>query len=162
MTEPEVLSAPRTSRAVLIAVAVLIALLGILAGAGGGVGYLLHSGFRKPVERSYGVSVFLKADATEAQRTALRDQLEKAPHQGEVVFETKAQALARFKELWKDDPEFLAKVGPNSLPESYRLSWKGTTFDCGPMKAAGKMPGVNDVVITMYPEKKEPGGSIRC
>ncbi|WP_143234845.1 permease-like cell division protein FtsX [Paractinoplanes atraurantiacus] len=162
MTEPEAPSTPRSSRPVLIAVAVLIALVGILAGAGGGVGYLLYAGFRKPVERSYDISVFLKSEVTEAQKTAVRDQLERAPHQGEVKFESRAQALARFKELWKDDPEFVNQVGPNSLPESYRFTWRGATFDCEPLAAVRKLPGVNDLVIVMYPTKNEPAGSIRC
>ncbi|XVU23769.1 permease-like cell division protein FtsX [Actinoplanes sp. CA-054009] len=166
MTELEVLSPPvppvSPRRPLLIAVAVLIALLGVLAGAAGGVGYLLYAGFEKPVERSYDISVFLKPEATEAQKKAIHDQLAKVPHEGEVRFENRDQALARFKELWKDEPSFAEQVNAKSLPESYRLTSKVAAFDCAPMKVAGQMAGVNDVVIVMYPVKNEPGGSIRC
>jgi cell division transport system permease protein len=40
------------------------------------------------------------------------------------TYETKDQAFKRFQELWQDSPDFVKSIGPNSLPESFRVKLK--------------------------------------
>src|SRR3712207_3602157 len=65
------------------------------------------------------VSIFLKADVTQAQRDQLRAELEAMPDVEEVYFEDKQQAYERFKEQFKDSEEIVANTPPDVLPESF-------------------------------------------
>jgi cell division transport system permease protein len=70
------------------------------------------------------VSIFLRTDVTDAQRTAINAAIDSSPLVASKIYETQAQAFAKFQELWKDSPEFVKSVGPESLPESYRVKLK--------------------------------------
>ena len=70
------------------------------------------------------VSIFLRTDVTDAQRTAINAAIDGSPLVASKVYETRAQAFEKFKELWKDSPDFIKSVGPDSLPESYRVKLK--------------------------------------
>ncbi|SNY28780.1 permease-like cell division protein FtsX [Paractinoplanes atraurantiacus] len=70
------------------------------------------------------VSIFLRSDVTEAQRQAVDQAISSNPLVAERTYETREEALKRFQELWKDSPEFVKAVGPNSLPESFRVKLK--------------------------------------
>lgn len=67
------------------------------------------------------VSIFLRDDVTLAQTAALRDTLWTDPAVREVRFESREQAYERFKRLWADSPDFVASVGVDSLPQSFRV-----------------------------------------
>src|SRR5882724_9873757 len=70
------------------------------------------------------VSIFLRTDVTDAQRQAIDQAISSSPLVASRSYETRAQALARFQELWKDQPDFVMSIGPNSLPESFRVKLK--------------------------------------
>jgi cell division transport system permease protein len=70
------------------------------------------------------VSIFLRTDVTDAQRTAINAAIDGNPLVLNKVYETREQAFEKFKELWKDSPDFIKSVGPDSLPESYRVKLK--------------------------------------
>jgi len=70
------------------------------------------------------VSIFLRTDVTDAQRQAIDQAISSSPLVASQSYETRAQALARFQELWKDQPDFVKSIGPNSLPESFRVKLK--------------------------------------
>jgi cell division transport system permease protein len=70
------------------------------------------------------VSVFLKSDITDTQRQAIDSAIAQSPLVKSRSYETKEQAFARFKELWQDSPDFVKSIGPNSLPESFRVKLK--------------------------------------
>jgi cell division transport system permease protein len=70
------------------------------------------------------VSIFLKQDVTPEQRTELEASLKSDPLVREVNFETKDQAHARFKELFRDAPDLVNAVSPDKLPESFRVKLK--------------------------------------
>ena len=70
------------------------------------------------------VSIFLRTDVTDAQRSAIDQAISTSPLVASKTYETRAQALARFQELWKDQPDFVKSIGPNSLPESFRVKLK--------------------------------------
>lgn len=67
------------------------------------------------------VAIFLRQDITGRQRQALQDALRADPLVRSLLFETRQQAYVRFKELWRDSPDFVAAVDESQLPESFRL-----------------------------------------
>jgi cell division transport system permease protein len=70
------------------------------------------------------VSIFLREDVTEAQRTAINQAIDGNPLVQSKTYETRQQAFEKFKLLWQDSPEFINSVGPESLPESFRVKLK--------------------------------------
>jgi cell division transport system permease protein len=70
------------------------------------------------------VSVFLRTDITAAQRQAIDSAIAQSPLVKERTYETREQAFKRFQELWQDSPDFVKSIGPNSLPESFRVKLK--------------------------------------
>jgi hypothetical protein len=68
-------------------------------------------------------AVILPGDAeghvTGGQLSALRSVLEHDARVRTVVFESREQAYQRFSKLWAKYPDFVASVGPESLPESF-------------------------------------------
>ena len=70
------------------------------------------------------VSVFLTADITDGQRASLDAALTASPLVRDKVYETKAQALARFRKMFQDSPALVDAVRPDSLPESFRVRLK--------------------------------------
>jgi len=67
------------------------------------------------------VSIFLRTDVTDAQRQAIDQAISTNPLVKEKTYETREQAWKRFQELWQDSPDFVKSIGPNSLPESFRV-----------------------------------------
>jgi hypothetical protein len=66
-------------------------------------------------------AVFLSEPVTEAQRTAVRERLERLPIVDTVWHESKAEAFAAFREQFRDAPELTEGVRPEAMPESYRV-----------------------------------------
>ncbi len=70
------------------------------------------------------VSIFLKADITDDQRTALSSDLHADPLVKEVFYESKQVAWQRFSTQFKDAPDLVNATKPDSLPESFRVKLK--------------------------------------
>src|SRR5690349_24916413 len=51
------------------------------------------------------VSVFLRTDVTDAQRSAIDQQITSSPLVASKLYETREQALKWFKKLWSDSPD---------------------------------------------------------
>ncbi|MGX6601977.1 permease-like cell division protein FtsX [Micromonosporaceae bacterium Da 78-11] len=92
------------------------------------------------------VSIFLRTDVTEAQRQAIEQSISTNPLVLERTYETREQAFKRFQVLWEDSPDFVKSIGPNSLPESFRVKLKDPeqykTF-ADQMKG---MQGIQDII----------------
>jgi cell division transport system permease protein len=92
------------------------------------------------------VSIFLRTDVTDAQRQAVDQAISSNPLVVNKTYETRDEALKRFQELWADSPDFVKAVGPNSLPESFRVKLKDPeqykTFS-DQMKG---MQGIQDII----------------
>ncbi|MEU7614686.1 permease-like cell division protein FtsX [Micromonospora rifamycinica] len=67
------------------------------------------------------VSIFLKTDVTEQQRTDLDAKLKSDPLVKEVLYVNKDEAYKTFKEMYQDAPDLVNAVKPDLLPESFRL-----------------------------------------
>jgi len=92
------------------------------------------------------VSVFLDEDISESQRFNLDAALRADPIVRDLRFETREQAYAQFVKLWKDSPEFVASVGPDNLPESFRMTLAEPTRYPEFAAEILRQPGVGDVV----------------
>jgi cell division transport system permease protein len=70
------------------------------------------------------VSIFLKNDVTEAQRTALQGDLRSDSLVQNVIYESREVAWQRFKTQFRDAPDLVNATKPDSLPESFRVKLK--------------------------------------
>jgi cell division transport system permease protein len=92
------------------------------------------------------VSIFLTADITDGQRASLDAALTASPLVRNKVYETKAQALARFRKMFQDSPALVDTVRPDSLPESFRVNLKNPeAYDEFARELAGR-PGIQLIV----------------
>ena len=72
------------------------------------------------------VSIFLKADITDEQRSALDGELRADPlvAEGGVTYESREEAYENFRQLYRDSPDLVESVKPDTLPESFRVKLK--------------------------------------
>lgn len=70
------------------------------------------------------VSIYLKNDVTPEQRSDLESKLKGDDLVQRYVYETKEQAYENFKKMFSDAPDMVQSVGPNEMPESFRVKLK--------------------------------------
>jgi len=70
------------------------------------------------------VSIFLKGDVTAEQRDGLQNDLKADPLVQSVYHETKEQAYTNFRQLYREAPDLVESVKPDTLPESFRVKLK--------------------------------------
>ncbi|WP_199515681.1 permease-like cell division protein FtsX [Nucisporomicrobium flavum] len=70
------------------------------------------------------VSIFLREDVTDAQRSAINQAIDQSPLVQQKTYESREDAWKKFQVLWADSPDFVKSVGPDSLPESFRVKLK--------------------------------------
>lgn len=83
----------------------------------------------KNIEQDISFSVYLKDNLTDAQRDPLRQRIEQDPNVVTVSYISKEQALANFRDRFKDNPEVLKSVTvtDNVLPASFEVKLKDLT-----------------------------------
>ncbi|MBB2945557.1 hypothetical protein FB565_005290 [Actinoplanes lutulentus] len=67
------------------------------------------------------VWISLRPDITDPQRSALAGSLGSDALVREMTYDSPEQAYERFKDLWRDSPEFVEAIDETSLPSSFRL-----------------------------------------
>jgi cell division transport system permease protein len=67
------------------------------------------------------VSIYLADGVTDAQRDAIAAQLESSPEVKNYIYESKADAYARFKQQFQEQPALIANTPEDALPESFRV-----------------------------------------
>jgi cell division transport system permease protein len=70
------------------------------------------------------VAVFLTDDISLEQQNRLGEMLNDMPEVSTVHYESKDEAYARFKELFKSNPSLVENVSKDALPASYRVKLK--------------------------------------
>jgi cell division transport system permease protein len=70
------------------------------------------------------VSIFLKNDVTDEQRTSLQSDLKGDPLVQTVIYESRDTAWQRFRTQFRDAPDLVNATKPESLPESFRVKLK--------------------------------------
>jgi cell division transport system permease protein len=67
------------------------------------------------------VSIFLADGVTDPQRQAIKTKLEGSPEVKSFIYESKAEAYARFKQQFSQQPELVQNTPQDALPESFRV-----------------------------------------
>jgi cell division transport system permease protein len=70
------------------------------------------------------LSVYLRNDITQAQLDALQKKIQANPEVKNYQFLTHEDAYNEFKKLFQDEPDIIAAVSPDTLPQSFRISLK--------------------------------------
>jgi len=109
-------------RNVTMTIAMIITMMVSLTLLGASVLLLLQVNIMKDVyyERIE-ASVFLVNDIKEADKSAIKSQLDNDPLVREARFESRDEAYARFSEIYQDAPDFVAATKKEALPESFRV-----------------------------------------
>jgi len=97
------------------------------------------------------VSIFLCDDRTcpeitPEQQEQLREELEAQPVVAEVFFESKDDAYARFRELFRDQPNLVDSVDPDVLPASFRVRLENPQLFNVIAEQFEAYPGVEEIV----------------
>ena len=73
------------------------------------------------------VSIYLKGDITDDERTAIKEKLAGDTLVRESFYESKELAYENFKKMFSDAQDMVESVGPAEMPESFRVSLKDPT-----------------------------------
>jgi cell division transport system permease protein len=92
------------------------------------------------------VSVFLTEDVTGQQRTDVGAALRALPVVRDVHYESKEEAVRRYRLQFKDQPALLAVGTVENLPESFRVKLRDPTQFETVRSAVDGMPGIEEVV----------------
>ncbi|MFA9444548.1 permease-like cell division protein FtsX [Egicoccus sp. AB-alg6-2] len=97
------------------------------------------------------VSIFLCdgrtcPEITPEQQQQLREDLEAQPVVAEVFFESKEDAYARFRELFRDQPNLVESVDPDVLPASFRVRLENPQLFNVIAEQFEAYPGVEEIV----------------
>jgi cell division transport system permease protein len=92
------------------------------------------------------VSIFLREDVTDAQSAAISQAIDRSPLVKTKTFESREQAFEKFKVLWRDSPDFIKSVGPESLPASYRVKLKDPEQYKAFASQVEGLPGIQEIV----------------
>jgi cell division transport system permease protein len=92
------------------------------------------------------ISIFLDENVTPPQRDEIDGTLRRLPLVQSVTYESKAEAYRRFKLQFQDQPDLLANVTQDALPESYRVKLKDPEQYDVVASAVKDLPGVGQVV----------------
>jgi cell division transport system permease protein len=67
------------------------------------------------------VSIFLNDDITEDERLEIRSDLESSGEVEDFLYESKAEAYARFQQQFREQPELVSNTPSDALPASFRV-----------------------------------------
>jgi cell division transport system permease protein len=92
------------------------------------------------------VSIFLRDDVTDAQKSAIDQAIANNALTESRQYESKADAFEKFQVIWRDSPDFIKSVTPDSLPESYRVKLKDPEQYGAFADQMRGMQGIQDIV----------------
>ncbi|MDR1767375.1 MAG: permease-like cell division protein FtsX [Propionibacteriaceae bacterium] len=96
------------------------------------------------VKTSHAATCDAGADATAAQRTEIEQVLKDNPEVKQVYYESKAEAYAQFREVYKDSP-ILSTVGEDDMQDSFRVKLQNPEEYEGVVSATQGMKGVENI-----------------
>ena len=67
------------------------------------------------------VSIYLADGITDEQRDSIAAQLDSSPEVKDYIYESKADAYARFTQQFQEQPALIANTPEDALPESFRV-----------------------------------------
>ncbi|MFG2051248.1 permease-like cell division protein FtsX [Micromonospora sp. NPDC048935] len=104
------------SIAMIITMAVSLTMLGA-----SGLMYRQVDDMKVTYYKNIEVSIFLKPEVSEQERTDLNTKLDADPLVKDVIYVNKDEAYKKFKVMYQDAPDLVNVVKPDQLPESFRL-----------------------------------------
>jgi cell division transport system permease protein len=114
-----------------------------------GASVLLYMQVNQMKDYYYGsieVSIFLDEKITDGQSATIAQTIDQSPLVASKTYESREQAFEKFKVLWRDSPDFVNSVGPESLPASYRVKLKNPEKYKEFAAQVQGLPGVQDIV----------------
>ncbi|WP_436528154.1 permease-like cell division protein FtsX [Actinoplanes sp. HUAS TT8] len=141
----------------------VVALVALLVGAGATFGGLWFAGWRQVPEEKYTMVVILKDGTSQQQKDEIQKVLETLPQHSAVRLVGKAEAFAEAQKAYASQPEALAGLKEESMPESFRLSVVERDFDCTPLKPLGGNTAITKMsVVKPYVNESNPGADVLC
>ncbi|MEU5727066.1 permease-like cell division protein FtsX [Micromonospora sp. NPDC047738] len=117
-----------------------------------GFAMLVNPACESPVQdTSTDVSLFLTADITDQQRSAVASMLHVDPAVRTMMYESREQALIRYRKIFEDAPQLVGAVKASQLPESFRIKLAGRSQYVNLAARVERMPGVDEVVGSECP-----------
>lgn len=99
------------------------------------------------LKESVEISVFLEMDAAESEKLAVEAALREVPGSSEVRFRSRDEAYELFKKTFEDEPELVARVRPEDLPESFWFTLADRTTVEPVLADVRQLPGVAEANI---------------
>jgi cell division transport system permease protein len=107
--------------------------------------------------RAFEAALFLRADVTDQERDELYRALRSDARVGQVTYESKQQAYARFKQMYQEAPDLVASVTTGQMPETFRVKLRDPSgYPAFATEAKGR-PGVETVVVAQCTEGSSSG-----
>jgi cell division protein FtsX len=97
--------------------------------------------------RNVAIVVYLSTDVTTGQKDAIGAYLRGLNLVGEIRYESHEDAYRRFVEASRDRPDIIAKVSPETLPESFWLTLADRADLLAVESHLAAQPGVDDVHV---------------
>ncbi|WP_127501709.1 permease-like cell division protein FtsX [Actinoplanes solisilvae] len=138
-----------------------VAVVSLLVGAGATGSALFMAGWRPPAVQQYTLLIVMKPDATTDQTAAVDAVLRKVPDGGELVFHSKAQAIAKMKEIMGDVP-LPDTMSEATASEYFELPVRTNRSICDGVPEISKMSGVKDAGVEKAPTATEPKAAMFC
>ncbi|MEU4335268.1 permease-like cell division protein FtsX [Micromonospora lupini] len=102
----------------------------------------------KPEEpANFALAVFLDTDVTAAQKSAVEQRLRAMPSVENVYLESRAQVYERQKEQLKDNPNLLARLRPEDMPETFNATITDAPIAEAVELVMAGVDGVQDVAL---------------
>jgi hypothetical protein len=109
-------------------------------------------------EYQHSASVFIRNEATDADLSAVGDRLSALAGVASSDYQSKEEVYELFKEIFKDQPQLVQNVNPESLPARFRVHLGDPDDFAELQEALAGLPGV-DRVIRGGIETSEKGSS---
>jgi hypothetical protein len=113
---------------------------------------------KEPVAADATDAVIFLVGGTGRQQSEIGQALNDDKRVATVIFESRVDAYTRFTALWKESPDFVGAVTPDSLPESYRLRLRDRAQFAALSREYAKKPGVQDIIGRVCPASAPVGG----
>ncbi|MBG6103668.1 permease-like cell division protein FtsX [Micromonospora vinacea] len=110
-------------------------------------GMLVNRACQAPAdETATDAAVYLAPEITDQQRGVVNRALDADPAVGTVVFQSREEALRKFKKVYADTPELVDHIVPSQLPESFRITLVVRTQFAELAERFKRTPGVDEVI----------------
>lgn len=97
--------------------------------------------------QSYSLTCKQNGPATDAEKQQISHDLQSLPQVEHVYYESQAQAYARFKQEYSNQPAFVNTVQPGEIPDSFRVKLRNPATDYNAVADTVQgRPGVDQVM----------------